>query len=179
VGGPAFPVRGQLPGLLRVPDLRERTQLSSQQTLRTHHPHWEHEQCPTPGLGKKVSADTWTLGWPAQAVSYTSPRSVPPAQRIRGCTSSLNVRGLAYAQGPRGRFAEMGLRDLFRRLVVKSWQTPPSYASTGGGVRVRPGDRCTCGQGAVYQTYSPIYGQFLGCCHCLRRRPRLSSFVGA
>jgi hypothetical protein len=57
----------------------------------------------------------------------------------------------------------MGLRDLFRRLVVNSWQTPPSYASTGGGVRVRPGDRCTCGQGAVYQTYSAIYGQFLGC----------------
>ncbi len=57
----------------------------------------------------------------------------------------------------------MELRDLFRRLVIKSWQTPPSYASTGGGIRVRPGDRCPCGRGAVYKTYSPIHGQFLGC----------------
>jgi hypothetical protein len=57
----------------------------------------------------------------------------------------------------------MGLRDLYRRLVVASWQTPPSYASTGGGIRVTPGDRCPCGRGAVYQTYSPLHGSFLGC----------------
>jgi hypothetical protein len=57
----------------------------------------------------------------------------------------------------------MRLRDLFRKLVVKTWQTPPSYASTGGGIRVRPGDRCPCGRGSVYETYSRIYGRFLGC----------------
>ena len=57
----------------------------------------------------------------------------------------------------------MGLRDLFRKLVVNTWQTPPSYASTGGGIRVRPGDRCPCGRGSVYETYSRIYGRFLGC----------------
>jgi hypothetical protein len=57
----------------------------------------------------------------------------------------------------------MGLRDRFRRLIAPSWQTPPSYASSGGGIRVSPGDRCPCGRGAVYKTYSPIHGHFLGC----------------
>jgi hypothetical protein len=57
----------------------------------------------------------------------------------------------------------MGLKTLYRRLVVKSWQAPPSYASTGGGIRVKQGDSCPCGRGSVRQTYSPVHGQFLGC----------------
>jgi hypothetical protein len=70
------------------------------------------------------------------------------------------------------------LRDLYRRTVIGSWQTPEStrnYGSEttrrtfrvrlGGGMNTRKyvGDPCPCGRGTVYKTYSPIHGDFLGC----------------
>jgi hypothetical protein len=63
-----------------------------------------------------------------------------------------------------GSLTVMGLRSWWRRLIAPSWQTPPSYGSAGGGVRVAAGDLCPCGRGHVKQRYSPRYRKdFLGC----------------
>ena len=70
------------------------------------------------------------------------------------------------------------LRDLYRRTVIGSWQTPESNRNFAGDTTRRTfrirlgrgmngrkhlGDPCPCGRGTVYKTYSPIHGDFLGC----------------
>jgi hypothetical protein len=70
------------------------------------------------------------------------------------------------------------LRDLYRRAVIGSWQRPESIRTLVGDTTPRTfrirlgrgmngrkhlGDPCPCGRGTVYQAYSPIHRNFLGC----------------
>jgi hypothetical protein len=70
------------------------------------------------------------------------------------------------------------LRDLYRRVVIGSWQTPESTRSFENDTtrrtfpirlgrrmngRKHPGDPCLCGRGTVYKAHSAIHGDFLGC----------------
>jgi len=70
------------------------------------------------------------------------------------------------------------LGDLYRRAIIGSWQTPESIRNFGSDTtrrtfrirlgrgmngRKRPGDRCRCGRGIVYNAHSDIHGDFLGC----------------
>ena len=70
------------------------------------------------------------------------------------------------------------LGDLYRRAVIRSWQTPESTRNFGNDANRRTfriglgsgmdrrkhlGDPCPCGRGTVYKAHSPIHGDFLGC----------------
>jgi hypothetical protein len=56
----------------------------------------------------------------------------------------------------------MGFRDRFRRLIAPSWQTPPSYASSGGGYGSVRGTDARVAEARSTRRIHQFTGTFLG-----------------